>query len=179
MNFKSFMPDSYKKGLTYTLLHRAFVLCCSWDKFDSEVCFLKEIFLKNLFPEYFIDRCVKIFLDKIFIVKNIVTTVPRKEVRICLPFLGKQSFELRKRLSKIISTHFPQCKLNVIFNSNNRLRNVFNFKDKIPFRCRSHMLYRYTCDGCNAIYIGRTRRHYLVRKFEHLGISLVIQSIYV
>ena len=27
-NFKSFMPDSYKKGLIFTLLHRAFVLCC-------------------------------------------------------------------------------------------------------------------------------------------------------
>ena len=29
-----------------------------------------------------------------------------------------------------------------------------------------------TCDGCNAIYIGKTKRHYLVRVFEHLGISL-------
>ena len=33
-------------------------------------------------------------------------------------------------------------------------------------------LYRYTRDGCNTIYIGKTRRHYLVRAFEHLGISL-------
>ena len=172
VNFKSFMPDSYKKGLIYTLLHRAFVICCSWDKFHSEVCFLKEIFRKNLFPEFFIDRCIKMFLDKIFTVKKIVLTVPKKEVRICLPFLGKQSFEIRKRLTKIVGTHFPMCKLNVIFNSNNRLRNFFNFKDKIPFRCRSHILYRYTCDGCNTIYIGKTRRHYLVRAFEHLGISL-------
>ena len=28
------------------------------------------------------------------------------------------------------------------------------------------------CKSCNAIYIGKTRRHYLVRVFEHLGISL-------
>ena len=34
-NFESFMPDSYKKGLIYTLLHRAFVLCCDWSKFHS------------------------------------------------------------------------------------------------------------------------------------------------
>ena len=79
---------------------------------------------------------------------------------------------MRKRLSKIMASHFPMCKLNVIFNSNNRLRNFFNFKDKIPLRCRSHILYRYTCDGCNTIYIGKTRRHYLVRVLEHLGISL-------
>ena len=46
------------------------------------------------------------------------------------------------------------------------------FKDKVPLNVRSHLLYRYTCDGCNAIYIGKTRRHYLVRVFEHLGISM-------
>ena len=41
---------------------------------------------------------------------------------------------------------------------------------------RSHILYRYTCDGCNAIYIGKTRRHYKVRVFEHLGISLATHN---
>ena len=44
--------------------------------------------------------------------------------------------------------------------------------DKIPFSVCSHILYRYTCDCCKAIYIGKTRRHYGVRVFEHLGISL-------
>ena len=171
-NFNSFMPDSYKKGLIFTLLHRAFVICCSWENFHTEVCFLKNTFRKNLFPEFFIDSCIKIFLDKIFIVKSVITTVPKKELVICLPFLGKQSLEIRTKLSKFVSKNFPQCKIRVIFNSNNRLRNFFNFKDKIPLNVRSHLLYRYTCDSCKAIYIGKTRRHYLVRVFEHLGISL-------
>ena len=172
------MPDAYKKGLIFTLLHRAFVLCCNWNTFHSEVCFLKNIFKKNLFPENFTDSCIKSFLDKMFTVKKVLVTEPKKEIRICLPFLGKQSFELKKKLGKLVSTHFPQCKLQVIFNSNNRLRNFFNFKDKIPLRCRSHLLYKYTCDGCNAIYIGKTRRHYLVRVFEHLGISLATHKKY-
>ena len=108
-NYKSFMPDSYKKGLIYTLLHRAFVLCCSWEKFHAEVCFLKKTFQENTFPEFFIDRCVKAFLDKIFIVKKVVITVPKKELRICLPFLGKQSFDIKTKLSKFVSKNFPQC----------------------------------------------------------------------
>ena len=177
-NYNSFMPDSYKKGLIYTLLHRAFVLCCDWNKFHTEVCFLKKTFRKNSFPEFFIDRCVKAFLDKIFIVKKVVTTVPKKELRICLPFLGKQSLEIKSKLCKFMSKNFPQCKLQVIFNSNNRIRNFFNFKDKIPLNVRSHILYRYTCDGCKAIYIGKTRRHYLVRVFEHLGLSLLTHNKY-
>ena len=171
-NFESFMPETYKKGLIYTLLHRAFVLCCNWNKFHLEVLFLKDIFRKNSFPHFFTDRCVKYFLDKVFTVKKVIATVPKKKVRICLPFLGKQSFEIRTKLCKFMSKNFPQCQLEVIFNSGNRLRNSFSFKDKIPLNVRSHILYRYTCDGCNSIYLGKTRRHYMVRIFEHLGISL-------
>ena len=83
--------------------------------------------------------------------------VPKKEVRICMAFLGKQSFEIRTKLCKVVSLHFLQCKLQVIFNSNNRLRNFFSFKDKIPLSVRSHVLYRYTCDSCKAIYILEKR----------------------
>ena len=171
-HYRSYMPDTYKKGLVYTLLHRAFVLCSSWDKFHEEVVFLKEIFLKNSFPSYFVDKCVKTFLDKIFIAKKVYLTVPHKELSICLPFLGKQSLELKNKLSKYASKYFPTCKIKVIFKCSNRFRNFLAFKDKVPLRVRSHHLYRYTCDGCNAFYIGKTRRHYLVRVFEHLGISL-------
>ena len=65
-NFESFMPDSYKMGLIYTLLHRAFMICSDWNKFHIEVTFLKHIFRKNSFPIFFTDRCIKVFLDKNF-----------------------------------------------------------------------------------------------------------------
>ena len=131
-----------------------------------------------MFPEFFLDQCVKVFLDKIFITKAIVLTVPKKELKICLPFLGKQSLRVRTSLNKYISKNFPFCKLRVIFNSSNRLRGFFSFKDKIPISVRSHVLYRYVCDDCNAIYLGKTRRHYGVRVFEHLGISLLTHKKY-
>ena len=79
-NFESFMPISYKKGLIYTLLHRAFVLCCDWNKFHSEVCFLKNTLRKNLFPGNFMDRCIMFFLDKTFIVKDVVVSAKKKKL---------------------------------------------------------------------------------------------------
>ena len=36
---------------------------------------------------------------------------------------------------------------------------------------RSKILYRFTCDGCNSIYIGKSKRHFLVRACEHLSFS--------
>ena len=83
------------------------------------------------------------------------------------------SIYTRTKLCKFVSVHFPQCKLQVIFNSNDRLRNFFSFKDKIPLIVRSHLLYCYMCD-CKAIYIGKTRCHYGACIFEHLGISLAM-----
>ena len=118
------------KGLIFTLLHGAFILYCGWNKFHTEVCFLKYIFRKKLFPPKFTDYCIKVFFNKIFIPKQIITTiseqiittVPKKKVRICLPFWGKYSFKTRSKLKEFVNSYFPQCKSQVIFNSNNRLR---------------------------------------------------------
>ena len=171
-HYKSFMPDSYKRGLVYTLLHRAHVLCSSWDKFHEEVTFLREIFMKNCYPSHFFDKIVKTFQIRYLSQKSFFYDVPKKELSICLPFLGKHSLELKSKLSRYFSKYFPACRIKVIFKCSSRLNRFLVFKDKIPSNVRSHLLYRYTCSGCNATYIGKTRRHYLVRVFEHLGISL-------
>ena len=171
-HYKSCMPYTYKKGLICTLLHRAHVLCGNWNSWHKEVTFLKDVFIKNSYPSYFVDKCVKTFLDKVFIPKKVIFTVPKKELSICLPFLGKQSLELKSKIGRFVEKNFPTCRIKVIFKCSNRLKNFLVFKDKIPLNVRSHLLYRYTCDSCNAIYIGKTRRHYLVRVSEHLGISM-------
>ena len=171
-NFNSFMPLQYKKSLTKTLLHRAFTLCCDWNRFQLEVSSLKKIFRKNQFPTHFIEKVIGEFLNKIFITKRIVMDVPKKEIFMSLPYLGPDSFHLKKRLSKVISTYYPQCKLKLVFKCSNRLRNCFVFKDRIPFNVRSHLLYRYSCSSCNSAYVGKSKRHFMVRVYEHLGISL-------
>ena len=35
----------------------------------------------------------------------------------------------------------------------------------------SGLFYQYKCGGCNDTYYGKTRRHFIVRICEHLGIS--------
>ena len=64
------------------------------------------------------------------------------------------------------------CKVIVTFNSGCRLSNYFQFKDKVPLNVRSLILYKFSCGGCNSAYLGKSKRHYLVRLLEHLGISL-------
>ena len=81
-NFNSFLPLDYKFGLIFTLLHRCFSLVSDFSKFHLEVETLKQILLKNEYSKTFIDTCVSKFLNKLFTNKNIVLTVPKKELNI-------------------------------------------------------------------------------------------------
>ena len=86
--------------------------------------------------------------------------------------MGKFSNEVKTKISKLASEFLINTKVNVIWNSPRKLRTLFAFKDKLPMRLRSKILYRYTCNRCNSIYIGKSKRHFLVRTYEHLGLSL-------
>ena len=88
-NFKSFTPTIYK-------LHRCFHITSSYEKFNNEINALKQIFKLKRYPIQFIDRCIKQFLQKLYVTKAIQDTVNKKQLLIVLPFLGAQSFLFRK-----------------------------------------------------------------------------------
>ena len=62
--FDSFLPDTYKIGMVYTLANRCFRICSSWSMFHQQLTLLREIFKKNGYPENFMDRCFKSFLTE-------------------------------------------------------------------------------------------------------------------
>ena len=62
------------------------------------------------------------------------------------------------------------CKLRVIFQTYNRLRNYFHFKDSVPETLQSDLIYKFSCGSCTASYIGKTYRHFKVRVSEHQGV---------
>ena len=62
--------------------------------------------------------------------------------------------------------------MDIIWNSTRKIHNFFRFKDRLPKHLCSKVLYRYTCDGCNSFYIRTTTSHFLVREYEHLGLSI-------
>ena len=43
-------------------------------------------------------------------------------------------------------------------------------KDVLPKKLCSGIVYSFKCDSCNAIYYGKTKRHFYVRAAEHMGI---------
>ena len=51
--------------------------------------------------------------------------VPRRELTLILPYLGKLSFDLRIRLRRTIERDLPYYKLKIIFRSKCRLKILF------------------------------------------------------
>ena len=172
LNYGSFLPVDYKKGLIATLLHRTYTICSDYVRLHEEIMKLKTIWQKNNFPLFFIDKCVKKFLDKIFIRKTQQEPIGKKEFTVPLVFLGKLSLQIKKKLQTIFRELSPGIKLKVVLSSPNRLRSGFKFKDKLPREMDSMCLYKFSCDTCNCIYLGETKRHFQVRSYEHIGCSI-------
>ena len=141
------------------------------ENFHIKVEHLRSIFKCNNYSVNIIDQCIKKFLDTLHVAKQIVLTVPKKELLVVLPFLGTFSLNLRKRLYKAVSKSLPRCNIKVIFQSKNRLSSLFNFKDSIPLYLRSLVIYKFQCSHCNITYYGETERHLKVRAGENTSTS--------
>ena len=103
--------------------------------------------------------------------KVVVSKVPKKDLIIALPHFGKLSLQIRTRINCVMKNKLPHRNFRIVFQSKCKLINFFAFKDEIPIFLRSGIVYKFKCDGFNATYYSRTKRHFKVRMCEHLGVS--------
>ena len=87
-----------------------------------------------------------------------------------LPFIGKKLLQLRSKLVKSVHNNLSFCHLKVVFQSPQKLRTLFRFKDNLDKKIRSNLVYCYLCSSCNATYYGKTYQNYFIRAAEHMGI---------
>ena len=170
-NFNSIIPETYKIGLTESLLPQCFNLFSDFVKFHHEINILKGILYKNSYPSDFVEKCIKKFLDKVLTQKVVVSTLPKKDLMIVLPYLGNLSLQIRTRINRVMKNKLPHCSFRIVFQSKCKLINFFVFKDKIPIFLRSDIIDKFKCGGCNATYYSTTKRHFIFRMCENLGVS--------
>ena len=77
--FSGVLPISYKYNLVSTLLHRGFMICSSYRTLHFEILQLKQVYSSNRYPKNFVDRGIKMYLDKVFIKHPNNCIVPKKE----------------------------------------------------------------------------------------------------
>ena len=91
--YENYIDQSYKKWLLS--------ICSDYTLFHLEVEKLKEIFKKNSYPSGIIELSIRTFLNRLYVLKQIYSTVPKTELLIILPFLGTMSSNFH---SKFITT---------------------------------------------------------------------------
>ena len=105
------------------------------------------------------------------VIFNSSLAVPKKQLYLVLPYMEKMSALVRSGLARSLHKRLPFCKVKIAFKTSNRLRNYFSFTDVVPEPLRSCQIYNFTCESCNASYIGKTFRHRKVRVSKHQVVS--------
>ena len=139
--------------------------------FHQDLRLSTEIFQKNGYPDNFIVRCFKLFLNIIHILKEKVPTVGKKPPRLVLPYLGTISFQTTTKLQESIKKVLHCCKLQVIFKGPNKLCHNFRFKNPVPQILTSGMVCKFQWWLCNESYYGECIRHLALRSGEHIDVS--------
>ena len=79
---------------------------------------------------------------------------------------------MKEQLTNIFRSCRKDIKPKVVFKTSIRLCNAFRFKGQLPKCINSKVLYKFKCDICNNVYIGKAKRHLIVRQYEHMGKSI-------
>ena len=95
-------------------------------------------FIKNFTDTYYIDHQLR----KLFFPNPPSTSVRKAIVNFPLKYLGKRSFSLRNKLSKLMNEFYPQVTVRVIFKPKLTIQNFFKFKDRVPDKLQSSVVYK-------------------------------------
>ena len=86
------------------------------SKFHYEIEKLKEILLSKGYSNKFIDKCISKFMNKLYIKKPVMLTVPKKQLYLVLPFMGKMSDSVKSGLATSLHKHLAFRKVKIVFD---------------------------------------------------------------
>ena len=118
-----------------------------------------------------VDNCIYKFLDNIFNKSSHNEAPPKLKKTIRLPFHGHLSYTIRKSLSLLLKSQYPDIKIIFVYTNKLTIGSYFKFKDKIPPVLTSNIIYEFVCSSCKARYFGETKRNLAHRISEHRGVS--------
>ena len=67
--------------------------------------------------------------------------------------------------------YYPQFEFRFHFHSAFLIGSFFKGKDWIPDELKSNIVYKYTCDTCQASYVGSSTKQAKFQFSQHIGIS--------
>ena len=178
LNYHAVAPRRWKKSLVTTMLMRAFRVSSSLTYFQSELDAIRKIFKENLYPSHMIETIITSFITSHEVTEeSFKTTTPcsvlpkksddKKEVYLCVPFVGKPSTKFQRRMEYHLQG--PNLRLKTAFRTT-KVSEHFSLKSRCSWLFSSNVVYRFTCSNDSSItYIGETTRQLFERIIDHRG----------
>ena len=172
-NYFSNIYFKYKYSIINILLHRAYTISSSYEKFHIEAEFLRTFFSNNMYPPKLFNRFLYKFLNrKCDTNNNTIPTVNRNQIYLCLPYIGSQTNKLKSELLSLVNKYYPQLDCRFYCKNSSTISSLFN---KTMMRSstmtRASVVYEYKCDCCLQSYIGSTIVQMFIRCAGHCGTS--------
>ena len=166
LNSAAVCPQNWKKSLIFGALNRAKVVCSSTELFMNEVDKLRRVFWNNGYSNSFFETVLQCFENRNLQDKNSNTDSDRKYF-VKIPYIGPSSHDFKNQITKIFSNYLL-TNVTPVF-STFKVSNYFSLKSQTPKLLASNVVYKFSglCDT-NLTYIGKTKRHLVVRSLEHL-----------
>jgi hypothetical protein len=175
LNYTATAPQTWKTAVVKCLLNRAKRVTSSKELLREDISVVKTMFLKNGYPDSFLERIISEFLNNnekknddvsdVDRVNMVTTTDPLKSAYLTLPYIGKASQRLHKR----IRTEMLQYKINLkAAYQTTKVGCYFGLKQCIPSLLKSDVVYQFECPLDEDVrYIGETHRHFFERISDH------------
>ena len=152
-------------------MDRTFKINNTWTGFHNNIKELSNILEKNQFPSRIVNIIVKQYLSKFFASTSRAFTVTSPDETHThyyeLPFVGPFSSIAQRRIRSFTQRFCKNLDIKLVF-APYKIKNLFSVKDAIPKTLRSRVVYKFSCAGCSACYVGETNRHLATRAREHL-----------
>ena len=114
-----------------SLLFQCFSLCLHFVKFHHEMNVLKIVLYKISYPQDFVDKRVTEFLDRILMLKIVVSTVHKKDFMTVQPYLSKRSLQFLTKINCVMKNKPPYCNFWIVFQT--RCKFIIFAHSKIKF----------------------------------------------
>ena len=168
LNYDSVAPRAWKTGLIKCLLERAKTVCSSQIRLLQEINNIVDVFRKNGYPTWLINREKEKFLNgSKHEFGNDVTDNKDIKCVMVFPYIGKESIKFAKRIKCIFSRKFVNIDFMIAYR-NFKVGSYFGLKERTPDLFSTNLVYQFQCseDG-DVSYIGTTSRHLWKRLQEH------------
>ena len=167
LNYTSFTSRFYKIGLIKYLIDRTYKINNSWPGFHDDVSKIKDVLKRNSYPPFILDKIIKAYINKIHYNNNEVSSEINKSQYSKLPYIGKYSEQVQKKITKLCKQYYNENNVKIVFTSF-KISNYFSVKDATPYFLKSFLVYKFICARCKSCYIGETCHHFIIRIDEHI-----------